>query len=205
MIGIIGNGGHAKVITDIYKRIEPTCEIVYFSSQQHIGLNVNDIFLDTEENIIWLNNRVKRWHVAIGDPYKRKEKLEFLLNKQFSVFRAIHDQCAISNGTLIGKGTSIMAGVVINTSVYVGLGCIINTKASIDHDCLINDYVNIGPGCTLTGGVRIGALSNIGAGAIIIPNISVGERCVIGAGAVVIDDIPDGCLAVGNPARIIRR
>ena len=34
---------------------------------------------------------------------------------------------------------------------------------------------------------------------------SSGDRCVIGAGAVVTKDIPDDSIAVGNPARVVRK
>lgn len=36
-------------------------------------------------------------------------------------------------------------------------------------------------------------------------NIRVGNNVVIGAGAVVTKNVPDNCIVVGNPARIIRR
>lgn len=52
--------------------------------------------------------------------------------------------------------------------------------------------------------VRIGAGSWIGAGACII-GVSIGQHCVIGANAVVTHDIPDYCVAVGIPAKIIKR
>ncbi len=45
----------------------------------------------------------------------------------------------------------------------------------------------------------------IGANAVIIGNIRIGDNVMIGAGSVVIKDIPDNCIAVGNPARIIRK
>ena len=45
----------------------------------------------------------------------------------------------------------------------------------------------------------------IGGGAIICPGVTIGDRCVIGAGSVVTKDIPDDSIAVGNPARVIRR
>lgn len=35
--------------------------------------------------------------------------------------------------------------------------------------------------------------------------VSIGSGCVIGAGAVVVDDIPDNCIAVGCPAKVIKR
>jgi maltose O-acetyltransferase len=36
-------------------------------------------------------------------------------------------------------------------------------------------------------------------------NIHLGDRCVVGAGSVVTKDIPDDSLAVGNPAKVIRK
>ena len=35
--------------------------------------------------------------------------------------------------------------------------------------------------------------------------VTIGNRCVIGAGSVVTKDIPDDSVAVGNPARVIRK
>lgn len=45
----------------------------------------------------------------------------------------------------------------------------------------------------------------IGGGAIILPGVTIGEGTVIGAGSVVTKDIPDNCVAVGNPCRVIRK
>lgn len=53
--------------------------------------------------------------------------------------------------------------------------------------------------------VRIGQRCWIGGGVTICPGVTIGDRCVIGAGAVVVHDIPADSLAVGNPARVIRK
>lgn len=45
----------------------------------------------------------------------------------------------------------------------------------------------------------------VGAGANIIGPIHVGNNVIIGAGAVVIRDLPDDCVAVGVPAKIIKK
>lgn len=52
--------------------------------------------------------------------------------------------------------------------------------------------------------VRIGSGSWIGENAVIM-GASIGKHCVIGAQAVVTKDIPDYCVAVGNPARVIKQ
>lgn len=45
----------------------------------------------------------------------------------------------------------------------------------------------------------------IGAHAIILPGVCIGRNAIVGAGSVVTKDIPDYGVAVGNPARVIRK
>lgn len=45
----------------------------------------------------------------------------------------------------------------------------------------------------------------IGSNTIILPGVTIGENSVVGAGSVVIKDIPDRFLAMGNPAKILRK
>lgn len=45
----------------------------------------------------------------------------------------------------------------------------------------------------------------VGGNATILPGVTIGDRCVIGAGSVVTKDVPPDSLAVGNPAKVIRR
>lgn len=39
----------------------------------------------------------------------------------------------------------------------------------------------------------------------IMPGVTIGKRSVIGAGAVVTKSVPQYCVAVGNPAKIIKK
>lgn len=52
---------------------------------------------------------------------------------------------------------------------------------------------------------RIGRDVWIGAGATVLAGVTIGDGCIIGAGSVVTSDIPTGWIAVGAPARPIRR
>ena len=76
----------------------------------------------------------------------------------------------------------------------------------------------IGDNCSLLHGVTLGGsgvgkeirhpqLGNgvlIGASATILGNVRVGDGVKISAGSVVMTDLPDGCTAVGVPAKILR-
>lgn len=52
--------------------------------------------------------------------------------------------------------------------------------------------------------VRIGEGSWLGVN-VCVMGASIGKHCVIGANSVVIHDIPDYCVAVGAPARVVKR
>lgn len=52
--------------------------------------------------------------------------------------------------------------------------------------------------------VRIGNDVWIGGNVTVLPGVTIGTNVVIGAGAVVTKDIPDNCVAVGVPARVIK-
>lgn len=53
--------------------------------------------------------------------------------------------------------------------------------------------------------VTIGANVWLGGGAIVLPGVTIGDNTVVGAGAVVTRDLPADVVAVGNPARVVRR
>lgn len=206
MIGIIGTGGHAKVVADIFRRAGMK-RITFFSNCPGAAEKIfwqEPVLPDSPESIGNSLRRIGGWHVAIGDPNRRKEKTELVLSLGGRLLSAIHDRCVIAEGVIIGNGSAVMAGAVINSGTVTGQSCIVNTAASVDHDCTIADYVSIGPGCRITGGVAIGELAALGAGAVVIPGKKIGGSCIIGAGAVIITDVPEGCVAVGVPARTIK-
>ena len=53
--------------------------------------------------------------------------------------------------------------------------------------------------------VIIGKDCKIYNGAVILPGVHIGNHVTIGANAVVNNNLPDYCVAVGSPARIIKR
>lgn len=51
----------------------------------------------------------------------------------------------------------------------------------------------------------IGKNCMIGVNAIVLPGVSIGDEVIVGAGSVVTKDIVSNSLAVGNPAKVIKK
>lgn len=104
-------------------------------------------------------------------------------------------------GCQIGTGAKLGEKVILG---YGGLGIVIHKRSIIGNNVNIGTNVTIGGTSGKFRVPEIGDNTIISSGAKIIGEIKVGSNCVIGANAVVIKDIPDNCLAVGIPAKIIK-
>lgn len=86
-------------------------------------------------------------------------------------------------------------------------GIVIHGNAVIGNDCIIRQGVTIGNKSISDPHLApiIGNNVNIGAGAKILGDVVIGDNVSIGANAVVLTDIPNDCVAVGVPAKIIKK
>jgi len=102
------------------------------------------------------------------------------------------------NTLFVGKGLKIEHG----NGIVIGAGAVIGDYATILHQVTVGNKTMDVVGRTQYP--KIGDHVFIGAGAKVIGGITVGNHVTIGANAVVLEDVPDGCTAVGVPARIVR-
>jgi sugar O-acyltransferase (sialic acid O-acetyltransferase NeuD family) len=116
----------------------------------------------------------------------------------------IHPSGIISRSAQIGKGNLFLAGIVIGPGASIGDHVILNNAVTVDHDTVLQENVIIAPGVHLAGKVKVREGSFIGIGACCIPGVTIGNGCLIAAGSVVTEDVPDGVLAAGVPAKVIR-
>lgn len=100
---------------------------------------------------------------------------------------SIGEGCRISTEAKLDKTNP--RGVIIGAHTYVTFGATILT-----HDFVNRRHVE----------TRIGRWCFIGCRAIIMPGVTIGDHCVIGAGALVREDVPDRCIVVGNPGRVVK-
>jgi acetyltransferase-like isoleucine patch superfamily enzyme len=108
----------------------------------------------------------------------------------------------IGDRCLIGKGSGIVGHerIEIGDDVFTGHHVYI-TDANHGYE---DPRLPIGQQFAPARPVRIGAGSWLGHGAIVLPGACIGRHVVVGAGSVVTGELPDFCVAVGNPARVVR-
>jgi serine O-acetyltransferase len=105
-------------------------------------------------------------------------------------------------------GIEIHPGATIGKNLFIdhGMGTVIGETAVIEDNVTLYHGVTLGgKGGSVTGKrhptLRAGCI--VGAGAQVLGDITVGIGAKVGANAVVNKSIPEGCVAVGNPARLL--
>ena len=106
-------------------------------------------------------------------------------------------------------GIEIHPGAKLGNKIFFdhGMGIVIGETAEIGDNCVIYHGVTLG-GVSTSKVKRHPTLKNnvsVGAGAKLLGNIVIGKNVRIGANSVVLKDVPDEAVAVGIPARIIKK
>jgi acetyltransferase-like isoleucine patch superfamily enzyme len=110
---------------------------------------------------------------------------------------------SIGDRCLIGKGSAVVGhfSITIGNDVWTGHNVYIT-----DQNHGYEDVTRpIGTQSMPEKPVTIGDGSWIGYGSVVLPGASIGDHVVIGANSVVTGDIPSYSVAVGSPAKVIRR
>ncbi|MFN8093768.1 MAG: acetyltransferase [Vicinamibacteria bacterium] len=144
--------------------------------------------------------------MAIGDNWRRREttlRAEALV-PGIAFAAVVHARATVAPDVELGPGSVVLPGAVIVSGTRLGRGCIVNTLASLDHEGLLDDFASLAPGVVAGGRVQVGEGSAIGLGARLVHRVRVGRHSVVGAGSLVLDDVPDGVVAYGSPARVVR-
>lgn len=110
----------------------------------------------------------------------------------------------------IGDGTSIAGNCVISAAASVRIGQAVLMARNVyisDHNHAFEDCSRpvIEQGFTDSKPVSVGEGAWLGENVAVLPGVQIGKGCVVGANAVVAEDLPDYSVAVGVPARVVRR
>lgn len=205
-IVIIGDSGHSKVVAEMAVSVGLTV-IAKLDDKYDSDVKIGSILNGPTRSLLALIEERPEVKVvlAIGSNAIRKKLVDSFDLSAHSYVTIIHPSAIVSPTATLGFGSVVMPGVVVNAGAVIGDHVIINSSCVVEHDCVVESYAHISPHATLTGGVQIGEGTHVGASATVIPMKSVGNWSVLGAGAVVTSAIGDHVLAVGVPAKVVKR
>jgi acetyltransferase-like isoleucine patch superfamily enzyme len=115
---------------------------------------------------------------------------------------------SIGDRTLIGRGSHIVGHfcIEIGDDIQTGPYVYITDQNHVYNDPDVPDPdVPIGAQWPVESSVHIGSGSWLGTGVVVLPGSRIGRNVAVGAGSVVTGELPDHCVAVGSPAKVVKR
>jgi carbonic anhydrase/acetyltransferase-like protein (isoleucine patch superfamily) len=142
-------------------------------------------------------------------------RLEKYLRQQPTVGEGVYiaKSAVVFGAVTLGKQSSVWCNAVLRGDIHeivVGEGTNIQDNAVLhiadDFGCYLGDFVTVGHSAVVHA-CRVSDETLVGMGATILDGAVVGKQCIVGANALVKQgqEIPDGSMAVGSPARVIRK
>lgn len=199
-LGIIGAGGHGKVVAEVAERAGWS-DVVFldnhFASGEGTDSHWSLVGIPEDASL----HNCDGYFVAIGNSQTRQHWCEWLLANGLPLVSLVDPSAVVSGYATIERGVLIVAGAVVNVDSHISQGVIVNTRASVDHDCHIGAYSHICPAAALAGTVKVGDHCWIGIGSQVKQGMCLGSNVTIGAGATVVTNIRDNLTVVGTPAR----
>ena len=201
-MSVIGAGGHGKVVVSTLQAAGLMVDAVYDDDSAKHGRRV--LGIPVLGPVRQLRGKTgARAVIAVGDNGVRKRLTQELEGLVW--VSVIHPRAVVHESVLVGEGAVVFAGAVIQPEAVVGRHAIVNSAASVDHDCVLGDFSHVGPGAHLSGATVLGEGAFLGTASGTKEGVRVGAWTTVGVGGVVVRDLPERVVAVGVPARPLRR
>mgnify|MGYP004554579979 FL=1 len=140
-------------------------------------------------------------HIFIGDSVciRQNARIEPVLKWKDKIY---NPQIIIENGVVIEQNLHLTCAKLIKIGKYSLINSyVFITDIDHDYDEIYTPILKQGLSVKET---VIGEQCFIGTGVKIMAGTKIGNHCIIGANAVVTHNIPDYCVAVGIPAKVIK-
>lgn len=150
----------------------------------------------------WEYNNIRPSQLA-----ERKTMLKGILGKTTDDFLIVQPfYCDFGSNIEIGERffANFNFTVLDEGKVTIGDDVFIGPNVSIYTACHPINPAERNTRCEWAEPVTIGDNVWIGGSVTICPGVTIGSNTTIGAGSVVVKDIPANCVAVGNPARVVK-
>jgi len=137
-------------------------------------------------------------------PHHERHKLSLGRNSLIETLCAVctwHGDVILEDGASLGIGSVVMGPVLIGKGSACSQNCFISGQSHL-YDNVSKNFMRQG---VKKGQVVIGKNVWVGANSVILPGVKIGDNSVIGTGSIVIKDIPSYSVAVGNPAKVIKK
>lgn len=211
VLGIYGAQGLGRevyeLVLDSTVESERWCKIVFIDDNEKlVGSKVYDIpviSFDVFCNDCTIND--SEIAIAVGEPAIRALLRNKVTRKGYHLATIIHPQARVSRWAKLEEGCIVTYDCNISCGTHLGTNSYFQPSCGAGHDTSVGDDSVISACVRIAGNVHVGNQTYIGMHTTVKEGLHIGNNVIVGMSSAVHRDIDDGLIAMGIPARPMRK
>lgn len=208
ILGIYGAGGLGREVLELARIInqrEKKWDDIIFVIDGDGGNKINDVIVYSYQDAVKKYKEDLEISIGVGEPAVREKLFAKIRKDEIEAATLIHPDICIPSTTKVGKGVTIQYGCFISCNVEIANYVYIQPHVNVGHNDVLKEGCVLSGMVNLAGNVTIGKCTYLGLSTAIREGVSVGDYSIVGMYSAVHKDIPDEMIAMGNPARPMKR
>lgn len=206
-LGIFGAGGMGLEFLEMFRQeIEDRFEKVYFIDDVTKKKEIGGIEVYTYEQFKNDNDpSCSKIIITQGEPFAKNKLFKLIHGDGYSLTSFVHPSTYVAESASIGNGVIIECDCIVSSNALIMDNSCVLAHSIVGHNCTIGKHSQISSMVATGGGSKIGAMCFVGMQASILNEVFIGDGSIVAQASAVMRDVPEGVIAMGNPARVIRK
>ena len=210
ILAIYGTGGTGREVHEIVRDVDPSGErweeVVFVDdvtdARELYGSRVMPFSRLASE----LSPERVEFVVAVGEPTSRELLYERVTEAGYGLATIVHPTAHVSPSARLGAGVFVKMQSIVSAEAVLEDNVFVQADVIVGHDVHVGRHTQISAFSHIAGNASLGQRCYLGVRASVREECRMGDDVVCAMGAVVMEKrVPSRVLAMGNPARYVRR
>ena len=209
-LAIYGTGGTGREVHEIVSAVDPARErweeLVFVDDVTDARELYGSRVMPFEELASLYGPDEVEFVIAVGEPASRELLFDRVAGRGYGFATVVHPSAFVSPSARLGRGVFVKMQSIVSAEAVLEDNVFVQADVIVGHDVHVGRHTQISAYSHIAGNAELGERCYLGVRASVREECRMGDDVVLAMGAVVMEKrVPSRVLAMGNPAKYVRR
>ena len=144
--------------------------------------------------------------IAVGEPSSRELLYDRVVSQGYLLATIVHPSAFVAPSACLGHGVFVKMQSIVSSDAVLEDNVFVQADVIVGHDVHIGAHTQVSAFSHIAGNASLGERGYLGVRSAVREECAMGDDVVVAMGGVVMEKrVPSRVLAVGNPAKYVRR
>lgn len=144
--------------------------------------------------------------IAVGEPSSRELLYDRVVSQGYLLATIVHPSAFVAPSACLGHGVFVKMQSIVSSDAVLEDNVFVQADVIVGHDVHIGAHTQVSAFSHIAGNASLGERCYLGVRSSVREECAMGDDVVVAMGGVVMEKrVPSRVLAVGNPAKYVRR